>query len=1080
MKTVFVSSTFKDMHKERDAIHESVSPNLNSIAREYGDGVAFCDLRWGVNTTELDSDDGSAKVLSVCLDEIDRCRPYMVVIIGERYGWIPNEKLISDCAATRGLSLDELEKSVTALEIEYGALSNPDNLDHILFYFREIVGRAPDMYLPESVLHEKKLAELKERIRKLTGGKVKEYQVRWNEETGELENTDTFAQMLLEDMKQLLLPEWEKDADKTLIEKEYALQLSLAYENEYPYSAREELVSKYLAAVEEQHFIVLAGASGCGKTALMSQLVGSLVDEDKRVLPLFCGSTVYSNTAFDVLQYLVECVECLLGLPCLRDMVKQPDYETWQNRLFEVLQIYKEQAQRDLYIVIDALDQLFPDEHLRNLDFLPSQVQGKIHVILSAVSEYEFARPIRKFQIPELTVEDRIAMMLGILKNQGRELAKPVIEVITRKSAAKSPLYLGFAIQRLIMMRKADFESITAGGDNMDAITNYQIQLIHAFPDDVQGACGALIDAAAERIGGEMVKRAVSYIAYSRHGLRKSDLESLFAKEKLTWSDLNFSMFVNYLRDFFVLREDGRYDFSHKSIRQGICDRTQDVAEYLQALFVYFRDLDEADPVRGQEIGYHAIMARQSEYLFEYVSSLMEAEQNMDRKIPQGNLLYIAKDIHDSRGESLEWLINVVGSLAQKEQGYDFVKFAIYHMSQVFSTAKEDGQTLYRLLETCMNLLENSDDKIWNITEKTKQICMMDTYVLLADTCMILSGEQMHLQAIDYNKKAVSVGRDLQLKNVEIGDRLQAACYKTCKALIQEGECEQGYLYATRGLELSANKESYALAQCYFAAADAAYMEAARYQFYEKKSIQNWLNTRTLKKYATEQIQNAISVYQKLCKDICEQEVLLGFAQTQMKYAEILELVNHKKNRDKVLEVYQECFRFVEQLNKPCDMAVQQLLRRCCNRLSGAIMDQYRFNRLSEADQYVNEALFISRFEVENLGNRNAYSDLSGDLAQKCLILLAYGREESYEQLVNLSAELRSIAEFLNKNYAGSGAEIALVLSQFVDGATKAVYGETNTEIMAGFRKIQESAASHKWVVKSYYVFLLKAWRTLK
>ena len=37
MKTIFVSSTFRDMHYERDIIHERVTPALNHVARQYGE-----------------------------------------------------------------------------------------------------------------------------------------------------------------------------------------------------------------------------------------------------------------------------------------------------------------------------------------------------------------------------------------------------------------------------------------------------------------------------------------------------------------------------------------------------------------------------------------------------------------------------------------------------------------------------------------------------------------------------------------------------------------------------------------------------------------------------------------------------------------------------------------------------------------------------------------------------------------------------------------------------------------------------------------------------------------------------------
>ena len=36
MKHIFVSSTFRDMHEERDIIHEKVLPELNEYALQYG------------------------------------------------------------------------------------------------------------------------------------------------------------------------------------------------------------------------------------------------------------------------------------------------------------------------------------------------------------------------------------------------------------------------------------------------------------------------------------------------------------------------------------------------------------------------------------------------------------------------------------------------------------------------------------------------------------------------------------------------------------------------------------------------------------------------------------------------------------------------------------------------------------------------------------------------------------------------------------------------------------------------------------------------------------------------------------
>lgn len=150
MNTLFISSTFRDMNQERDAIQTLVVPEINEIARKYGTSVSVMDLRWGVDTSALESEEGSRKVLSVCLDEIDHCHPYMIVLLGERYGWIPSQELMEETVSSRAdFTLTQLEKSVTALEIEYGALKNSQQMENILFYFRELTGDPPADYRSE-------------------------------------------------------------------------------------------------------------------------------------------------------------------------------------------------------------------------------------------------------------------------------------------------------------------------------------------------------------------------------------------------------------------------------------------------------------------------------------------------------------------------------------------------------------------------------------------------------------------------------------------------------------------------------------------------------------------------------------------------------------------------------------------------------------------------------------------------------------------------------------------------------------------------------------------------------------------
>lgn len=82
---VFVSSTFRDMHAERDYLNRFVFPELRSRCQRRGADFIGLDLRWGVTEEEAQREGA----LKICLDEIERCRPFFVCLLGSRYGWVP-------------------------------------------------------------------------------------------------------------------------------------------------------------------------------------------------------------------------------------------------------------------------------------------------------------------------------------------------------------------------------------------------------------------------------------------------------------------------------------------------------------------------------------------------------------------------------------------------------------------------------------------------------------------------------------------------------------------------------------------------------------------------------------------------------------------------------------------------------------------------------------------------------------------------------------------------------------------------------------------------------------------------------
>jgi hypothetical protein len=128
---VFVSSTFRDMGAEREELVKFVFPQLRKLCEARGVTWGEVDLRWGI--TEEQTAEG--KVLPICLAEIERSRPYFIGLLGERYGWVPDE-IPAELVEQEPWLAEHRDHSVTELEILHGVLNDPAMEKHAFFYLR--------------------------------------------------------------------------------------------------------------------------------------------------------------------------------------------------------------------------------------------------------------------------------------------------------------------------------------------------------------------------------------------------------------------------------------------------------------------------------------------------------------------------------------------------------------------------------------------------------------------------------------------------------------------------------------------------------------------------------------------------------------------------------------------------------------------------------------------------------------------------------------------------------------------------------------------------------------------------------
>eukprot|EP00741_Cyanophora_paradoxa_P023569 tig00021590_g22766.t1 len=147
--SVFVSSTFRDGHAERDAINHSAVPRLRQALAGRGLFLNVVDLRWGI--TEKSAQGGD--VVRLCLKEVSRCS-YFIAFLKWRYGWAQPEGGQEDSLLAASLRAAEREfpyvrayphSSVTELEVLLGAFLDPLGRERLRrettrFYFAAAAG----------------------------------------------------------------------------------------------------------------------------------------------------------------------------------------------------------------------------------------------------------------------------------------------------------------------------------------------------------------------------------------------------------------------------------------------------------------------------------------------------------------------------------------------------------------------------------------------------------------------------------------------------------------------------------------------------------------------------------------------------------------------------------------------------------------------------------------------------------------------------------------------------------------------------------------------------------------------------
>lgn len=636
MQSFFVSSTFRDMQGERDSLHRTVMPRLREQAVKNGDNIQFVDLRWGIATADMDSTESTSRILSVCLREVQSCKPYMIVLLGQRYGWIPPVEQIREAGAQLDFAPEDMNISVTELEIRFGMYLAQGQLDRCVFCLREPMEEAAltpaqrEVYLPANDADARRMAALREKIQNTPGAHVITYRLEC--EDGRLTGYEDFSEKLYAALEGLLAPRWEARKGLRWQMRQNEENYIISESHLRSFVGRGDTLRRVTDTVRGTQVVTLEGEGGCGKSALMAKLNQMYNQADYHSIVLYCGATPGCMTVKQVMRMMIWMLE-VLQVKVGPDV---PD-EKLQEHFRERMKNYEGPV---CLFFLDAIDQLVPDQDLFESRFLPPEMSSSIRVIISttgavrvdptALSGFSYRRILLEppgEQELEKILHSRFAA-------EHKQISPKVAGKLLENPCSRNMLGMEIMVRRLVMLGQKDFDEITRLEQTMggaEAIDTYLVGLIEKFPAELNKLIiDYFFDVSRFLDDGDYTRTALLLylIGIMQHGIAAHELEAyshcLHTDETYRmipadhpwmhfWDPVSFARLKRYMGGLLVERSNGNIDLSHRLLRQAL--RSGKSFEIIApVLRCWVCQLDEGNDQRLENILPLSRLTEQSEY----------------------------------------------------------------------------------------------------------------------------------------------------------------------------------------------------------------------------------------------------------------------------------------------------------------------------------------------------------------------------------------------------------------------------------------------------------------------------------
>ena len=572
---IFISSTFRDMHAERDHLVKKVLPRLRARLAEHRVYLEDVDLRWGV--TEEQAKSGQA--VELCLQQVDECRPIFLCLLGSRYGWVPQDAELGEGLRQRfPWTMDHPNRSVTELEILYGALDAATKPARAFFCLRaeSVNNSIPEPirsseYVETDGTASQRLTALKDCIRSSDLPCLDGYTARWDDDTydrvgntwGRLVDFDEFGDRVEEELWQAIKAEHKLPDDPPADDLD-PLELEADYHERFLESrlrvhvgreADTRFLMEYVTGNDTVPCL-LGGEMGSGKSTALAKLVATCRRQRPTdfVLAHFIGASPEAGRPRAMLR------RCSLELKHQFELPNEiPDELDALAPAFRGI-LFSVPEDRRAVLVLDAVDQLEEEGSARQLSWLPEELPANVKVILSCRFEPSAEGPpkpcveelshrmVLPCEIGPLSDDERRQIARAVPSLAAKTLSNEQLDLLLSNSATRNPLYLRVALEELrgfgSFGRLA--ERITRFPEGPEALVELFDQILGRLEDDFEV---------------DLVRSALPLMVLARSGLAEQELETL-CRDLAGAGELHG--LLRHLRPYLRPRGD-RLDFAHQA-----------------------------------------------------------------------------------------------------------------------------------------------------------------------------------------------------------------------------------------------------------------------------------------------------------------------------------------------------------------------------------------------------------------------------------------------------------------------------------------------------------------------------------